>query len=72
MAVIDYMLASYGPDSASATGGNGFARDFVADIAAMYHTPFYEKAGTNYKLEFLSTILACLSVVVTMPIYVFC
>lgn len=39
MATIDYMVAAYGPYSASATGGNGFARDFLAGIAAMYSTP---------------------------------
>jgi hypothetical protein len=39
MATIDYMIASYGPYSASATGGNGFARDLLAGIAAMYSTP---------------------------------
>jgi hypothetical protein len=39
MATIDYMIAAYGPYSASATGGNGFARDLLAGIAAMYSTP---------------------------------
>lgn len=39
MATIDYMIASYGPYAASATGGNGFARDFLAGIAAMYSVP---------------------------------
>lgn len=39
MATVDYMIASYGPYAASATGGNGFARDFLAGIAAMYSIP---------------------------------
>lgn len=39
MATIDYMIASYGPYSASATGGNGLARDFLAGVAAMYSMP---------------------------------
>ena len=39
MATIDYMIASYGPYAASATGGNGFARDFLAGVAAMYSAP---------------------------------
>lgn len=39
MATIDYMIASYGPYSASATGGNALARDFLAGVAAMYATP---------------------------------
>ena len=38
-ATIDYMIQAYGPYSASATGGNGFARDFLAGIAAMYSVP---------------------------------
>lgn len=38
MSTIDYMVASYGPYSASASGGNGFARDFLAGIAALYAT----------------------------------
>jgi len=70
MATIDYMVAAYGPYSASATGGNGFARDFLAGIAAMYSVPFY----TNIKgrtLEYPSTILACLAFCVTIPIYIF-
>lgn len=39
MATIDYMVASYGPYSASATGGNALARDVLAGIAAMYSMP---------------------------------
>jgi hypothetical protein len=39
MATVDYMIAAYGPYAASATGGNGFARDFLAGIAAMYSLP---------------------------------
>lgn len=39
MATIDYMVASYGPYSASATGGNALARDVLAGIAAMYAIP---------------------------------
>lgn len=39
MATIDYMIAAYGPYSASATGGNALARDFLAGIAAMYSLP---------------------------------
>lgn len=39
MATIDYMVAAYGPYSASATGGNGFARDFLAGICTLYADP---------------------------------
>jgi len=50
MATIDYMIASYGPYAASATGGNGFARDFLAGIAAMYSIPskFYTVSDTLF------------------------
>ncbi|KAI4235215.1 MAG: hypothetical protein L6R40_006512 [Gallowayella cf. fulva] len=71
MATIDYMVASYGPYSASATGGNALARDFLAGIAAMYATPFYENLPGANKLETPTTVLACLAFVVTIPIYVF-
>ena len=71
MATVDYMVASYGPYSASATGGNALARDFLAGIAAMYSTPFYTNLPGKHKLELPTTILACLAVVVTIPIYVF-
>ncbi|KAF7502696.1 hypothetical protein GJ744_005260 [Endocarpon pusillum] len=70
-ATIDYMIASYGPYSASATGGNGFARDLLAGIAAFYATPMYENIGHRYKLEWPTTILAFLAILVTIPIYVF-
>ena len=32
-------IQAYGPYAASATGGNGFARDFLAGIAALYSMP---------------------------------
>ena len=70
MATIDYMVASYGPYSASATGGNGFARDFLAGIAAMYSAPFYEYFP-KYTLQYPSTILACIAAVVAIPVYIF-
>jgi len=60
--------ASYGPYSASATGGNGFARDYLAGIAAMYSTPFYDFFH-DYPLEYPSTILACITFGVTIPIF---
>lgn len=66
-----------GPYSASATGGNGFARDFLAGISAMYATPLYENIGKKngkpnpLHLQYASTILACLAVAVTIPIYIF-
>ncbi|PHH81298.1 hypothetical protein CDD83_3618 [Cordyceps sp. RAO-2017] len=70
MSTVSYMLAAYGPYSASATGGNGFARDLLAGIAAMYSEPLYSNIGPPHRrLEYASTILACLAFVVTMPVY---
>ena len=68
---VDYMVASYGVYSASATGGNAFARDLLAGISAMYATPMYSNIGNKYPVEYASTILACLSCLVVVPIYVF-
>ena len=39
MATIDYMVASYGPYAASATGGNALARDILAGLAALFAGP---------------------------------
>lgn len=58
---VDYMLAAYGVYSASACGGNAFARDFLAGISAMFAIPMYENIGSEYPTEYASTILACLS-----------
>lgn len=71
MATIDYMVAAYGPYSASATGGNGFARDFLAGIATMYSTPMYQNMGGEYHLQWASTLLGCVGFLVLIPIYVF-
>ncbi|KAF2733548.1 putative MFS multidrug transporter [Polyplosphaeria fusca] len=66
---IDYQTAAYGPYAASATGGNDLARDFLAGIAALYSGPMYENIPGR-PLEYASTILACLAVLVTIPIYI--
>ncbi|PYI07657.1 MFS general substrate transporter [Aspergillus sclerotiicarbonarius CBS 121057] len=42
MATIDYMICAYGPYSASATGGNGWSRDFLAGVLTIPATPFFE------------------------------
>lgn len=68
---VDYMVAAYGVYSASATGGNAFARDMLAGIAAMYATPMYTNIGDKWQVEYATTVLACLSCVVVLPIYVF-
>ena len=41
MATIDYMICAYGPYSASATGGNGWSRDFLAGALTIPATPFF-------------------------------
>ncbi|KAJ6142469.1 hypothetical protein N7471_001922 [Penicillium samsonianum] len=68
---IDYTIAAYGEYAASATGGNDFARDFLAGIAAMYSTPMFENIGNKHPYAYASTILACVSIFVTAPIYFF-
>lgn len=68
---VDYMIAAYGVYSASAAGGNAFARDLLAGISAMYATPMYENIGDHFHTEYASTVLACLSVVVVIPVYIF-
>ncbi|OJI83630.1 hypothetical protein ASPTUDRAFT_928265 [Aspergillus tubingensis CBS 134.48] len=70
MATIDYMICAYGPYSASATGGNGWARDFLAGVLTVPATPFYENIGGNYHLEYASTILFCISIFLVATVYV--
>ncbi|KKK23956.1 MFS multidrug transporter [Aspergillus rambellii] len=57
MATIDYMICAYGPYSASATGGNGWSRDFLAGVLTIPATPFFQNIGGKYHLEYASTIL---------------
>jgi len=73
MATIDYMVAAYGPYSASATGGNGFCRDFLAGIAALYATPFYSNIarGTRFQLVIPTLILSAIAVLGCIPVYYF-
>jgi len=71
MATIDYMMSAYGPYSASATGGNGMSRDFLAGVAAMYSTPFYELIPGKYQLAIPTTILAVIGLCVAIPVYLF-
>jgi MFS family permease len=48
MATIDYMICAYGPYSASATGGNGWSRDFLAGVLTLPATPFFESEFPPY------------------------
>lgn len=70
MATIDYMICAYGPYSASATGGNGWSRDLLAGVLTVPATPFYSNIGGKYHLEYASTILACISFVLVLAVYV--
>ena len=54
MATVDYMICAYGPYSASATGGNGWARDFLAGILTIPATPFFtSKLSSTLNLPLL-------------------
>ncbi|KAI7164167.1 MFS general substrate transporter [Hortaea werneckii] len=70
---VDYMVAAYGVYSASACGGNAWARDFFAGISAMYASPLYHNLGEspNPAVNYATTLLAAISCVVVVPIYVF-
>lgn len=57
MATIDYMICAYGPYSASATGGNGWSRDFLAGVLTIPATPFFTNIGGKNHLADASTIL---------------
>lgn len=69
MATIDYMICAYGPYSASATGGNGWSRDFLAGVLTIPATPFFQNIGSK-PLQYATTILACIATVLVMAVYV--
>lgn len=59
-ATIDYMVAAYGGEySASATGGNGFARDVLAGICSFYTGPMYKNLGVVNSTWVLFAISVC-------------
>jgi hypothetical protein len=66
-ATVDYMVAAYGPYSASACGGNGFMRDFLAGMCALYTGPMHKNLGIRnaYLVLFGLAVLFC------GPVYVF-
>ena len=70
MATIDYMISAYGPYSASATGGNGWARDFLAGVLTLPATPFFQNIGGENHLANASTILFCISLLLVVSVYV--
>ena len=61
MATIDYMICAYGPYSASATGGNGWSRDFLAGVLTVPATPFF--SSMLNLVTYLGVVLtACLDI----------
>ncbi|ROW00334.1 hypothetical protein VMCG_07327 [Cytospora schulzeri] len=72
MATIDYMICAYGPYSASATGGNGWSRDFLAGVLTFAATPFLQNIpGENGKPFFNAIIiLFCISFLLVIAVYV--
>ena len=70
MATIDYMICAYGPYSASATGGNGWSRDFLAGVLTIPATPFFTNIGGKKHLQIASTILFAISFVLVIAVYV--
>ena len=64
---IDYLLVAYGQYSASATGGNGFSRDFLAGVLTLPAVPFYENLGN---VAYPTTILFCLSTILVACVYI--
>ncbi|KAM3511363.1 hypothetical protein MY11210_004972 [Beauveria gryllotalpidicola] len=72
MATIDYMICAYGPYSASATGGNGWARDFLAGVLTIPAVPFFSNIGksSGNNLEYASTILFAISFVLVIAVYI--
>ncbi|KAK0666504.1 putative MFS transporter [Cercophora samala] len=64
-----YMICAYGPYSASATGGNGWSRDFLAGVLTVPATPFYTNIGGAKHLEIASTILFCISLLLVCAVY---
>lgn len=68
---IDYLVAAYGPYAASATGGNGFCRDFLAGLAALYTVPFYNRFEDkgNWMTVIPTAILAGIGFVLVIGVY---
>ncbi|KAF2865935.1 major facilitator superfamily domain-containing protein [Massariosphaeria phaeospora] len=66
-ATVDYMVAAYGEYAASATGGNGFARDFLAGMCALYTGPMFHKLG----IQKSNLLLFGLALGFCVPVYVF-
>jgi hypothetical protein len=59
------MICAYDPYLASATGGNGWARDLLAGVLTIPALPFFKNIGASSgkNLEYPSTILLVISLV---------
>ncbi|KAI1456982.1 MFS general substrate transporter [Annulohypoxylon moriforme] len=57
MGTIDYVLRAYGPYAASATGGNGWSRDFLAGTLTPYAIPMLSIFMATLILFFIATFL---------------
>ncbi|KFA54628.1 hypothetical protein S40293_02251 [Stachybotrys chartarum IBT 40293] len=67
-----YRICAYGPYAASATGGNGWARDFLAGVLTLPAVPFFQNIApsSGRSLEYANTILFCVSAVLVAAVYV--
>ncbi|KAI0850670.1 MFS general substrate transporter [Daldinia vernicosa] len=70
MTTIDYMVKAYGPYSASATGGNGFARDFLAGVLTWAAAPYYDAFDFQYGLQVANTVLAGVGLILVVATFV--
>jgi hypothetical protein len=72
VATTDYMICAYGPYSTSATGGNGWVRNFLAGILTVAAMPFFDYIGRTalYSINYTYTILACISLIPVVAVYV--
>lgn len=66
MATIDYMICAYGPYSASATGGNGWARDFLAGVLVLPSKPFFTNIGKEGSQSFRNASLILFGIAVPL------
>lgn len=67
---IDYMVAVYGVYSSSATGGNGFARDFLAGVLTWAADPYYEGfrmvCGDDLYLPVANSVLGVIGLILVI------
>ncbi|KAI0172951.1 major facilitator superfamily domain-containing protein [Hypoxylon sp. FL1284] len=69
LTTIDYMVATYGPYSASATGGNGFSRDMLAGLLTWAAGPYYDAFAFDNGLNIANTVWAGVGLLLTVAAY---